>query len=227
MHSGFACKMQQKAERLAEPFADQIYGVKCWYSSARLFDQTSEQVFVSINPGGNKPHPEQDQIAPYRDSKYNAWLDEDWGQGPGGSKHQKLAVKVFDALYGTCGKSILRDTSCFPVAPFRTPRASKLPPCAWEVAKCWFRQVLAHLAPRVVLCNGNGESRSPWSVLREGFDVEVLPSAPLGANANLKRGEISSGDLRGTKILAIPHLTGARFNTETLFGELDSLAGRY
>ena len=227
MGSGFAREMQQKAERLAAPFGDKIYGVRCWYSSARLFELTAERVFVSINPGGGQPNLQQDQISPYVDPKYNAWLDDDWGSGPGNSIHQKRVFKVFEALYGSSGKTVLRDTPSFPVAPFRTPHINDLPNCAWEVASGWFRQVLAHSAPRFVLCNGNGETTSPWSVLCKAYNVEVFPPTRLGPKANLKRGVINSGDLCGTRILAIPHLTGAAFNQESLLGNLRKLAGGY
>ena len=227
MRSGFACEMQQKAEWLAKPFADEIHGVKCWYSAARLFDAPAERVFVSINPGGDKPDPQQDQMSPYVDPNHNAWLDQDWGHGPGGSKHQKRTVKAFEALYSTCGKSVLRDTPSFPAAPFRTPRANKLPECAWKVAKCWFCEVLERLRPCVVICNGNSEAMSPWSVLRERYEVEVSQPIKLGHTAYLKEGVIHSGVLRGTKILAMPHLTSAVFEEHKLLKELKKRAGRY
>jgi len=219
--------MQQKAERLADPFTEQIRGVKCWYSSARLFDQAAERVFVSINPGGDRPDSPQDQKSPYVDPKHNAWLDQDWGQGPGGTKHQKMVVKVFDALYDTCGMSVLRATPSFPVAPFRTPRANMLPKRAWQVAKPWFCEVLEHLGPRVVICNGNGESMSPWSVLCERYEVEVIQQTKLGRAARIKEGVIRSEISRGMKILAMPHFTGAVFNKEKLLDEIKKRAGQY
>lgn len=226
MCSGFAYEMQLKAERLAESFADQIYGVKCWYSSVRLLDQESKRVFLSINPGGDRPDPWEDQMAPYVDPQHNAWLDQDWGKGPGGTPHQKRAVKVFDALYGTNGKSVLRGTPSFPVAPFRTPRANMLPASAWQAAKSWFWEVLEHLKPCVILCNGNSETKSPWSVLCERYEVRRIKRTKVGRTAFLKEGIIHSGDLRGTKIIATPHLTGAVFKEETLLKELKEIKKR-
>ena len=228
MRSGFAYEMQNEAERLAKPFGKKIHGVKCWYSAARLFDAPAERVFVSINPGGDKPDPPEDQLSPYVDSKHNAWLDQDWdGHGPGGSNHQKLADRVFEALYGACGKNVLRKTPSFPVAPFRTPRASMLPKCAWRVAVPWFCEVLEHLIPRVVICNGNNENMSPWSVLRKRYEVKVSQRIELGGTASLKKGIIRSGILCGTKILAIPHLTGARYSREKMLKAVEACAGEY
>ena len=132
MHAGFAYEMQKEAERLSKPFEDQIYGVKCWYSAARLFDQKAERMFVSINPGGAQPNEQQDKELPYVDPDYNAWLDEDWsGPRSRGPEHQRRVWKVFESLYGSDGQNVLRATPCFPVAPFRTPSFKDLPKLAW------------------------------------------------------------------------------------------------
>ncbi len=112
MHAGFAYEMQKEAERLSKPFEDQIYGVKCWYSAARLFDQKAERVFVSINPGGAQPNEQQDKELPYVDPDYNAWLDEDWsGPRSRGPEHQRRVWKVFERC------TVATDRMCYALRP--------------------------------------------------------------------------------------------------------------
>ena len=226
MHKGFAYEMQIEAERLAKPFEDQIYGVKCWYSAARLFDAPVERVFVSINPGGATANDQRDRKRPFEDSDYNAWLDEDWsGPRSKGPEHQRRVRMVFKSLYGTDGENVLRATPCFPVAPFRTPSFRDLPKAAWDSAVDWFILVIENLEPRVIICNGNGEGlSSPWGVLRDIYTITNIRKTPLAGTLFLKEGAVTGGKLRGAKILAFPHLTGAIRNPDRLYEELEKRA---
>ena len=230
MSENFAREMQQEAIRLAEPFGDQIHGVKCWYSAAHLFESPAERVFVSINPGGAVANDRRDHAIPFENPEYNAWIDEDWsGPGSRGPEHQRRVLRVFEALYGPQnGKNVLRATPCFPVAPFRTRSFKDLPLPAWQMAIPWFSSVIEHLEPGVIICNGNGEgSSSPWGVLREIYCVRNITKTPLIGVFSLKEGSIMEGRLAGTKIIAFPHLTGALRSPNRLYEELEKRVPNY
>ena len=222
----FAKEMELKANKIAEEFEDSIYGVKCWYNAARLFDQGAKIAFIGINPGGGDHfHSQQDKDngyleKPYNDPNFNAWLDESWGgKPPGGSGHQLSAQRVFKILYGDDWEKVLRNTACFNVAPFRTGNVNELPSGAWEAAIYWFRQVLEHVKPKLIICNGNSEYLSPWSVLGESYTLGDKNKIHIKGVSSIKQGLIQSGTLKGTTVIALPHLS--RFGNRDLFAELE------
>ena len=225
----FAKKMELKANKIAEEFEDSIYGVKCWYSAARLFDQGAQIAFIGINPGGgDDSHSHQDKDngyleKPYKDTNFNSWLNESWGgKPPGSSGHQLSAQRVFKILYGDDWKKVLRNTACFNVAPFRTGNVDELPSGAWEAATYWFKQVIEHVKPKLIICNGNGEGLSPWSVISDKYKLDSENRIQIGkAKAYLKQGVIQSAPLKNTRILALPHLSAAKYNHELLFQQLE------
>lgn len=229
MQIGFAYEMQVEAERMAKPFEDQIHGVKCWFSAARLFDVPAERVFVTINPGGATANDRRDREHPFEVPDYNAWLDEDWsGHRSRGPEHQRRVRMVFESLYGRDGENVLRATPCFPVAPFRTPSLKDLPKLAWKSALDWFARVIEHLEPRVIICNGNSEGLwSPWGVLDDRYSITKIKKTRLAGTFSLKEGIVASGSLGGARILAFPHLTGAIRSTDRLYEELEKRAPIY
>ena len=222
----FAKEMELRANKIAEEFEDSIYGVKCWYSATRLFDERAQIAFIGINPGGGDHfHSQQDKDneyleKPYNDPNFNSWLDESWGGKPlGGSVHQLSAQRVFKILYGDDWEKVLRNTACFNVTPFRTPNINRLPREAWEASIPWFQQVLEHLKPKLIICNGNSEGRSPWSVLGENYTLGDKDKIHIKGVSSIKQGIIQSAPLKDTKILALPHLS--RFGNRDLFAELE------
>ena len=227
----FAKKMELKANKIAEEFEDSIYGVKCWYSAARLFDQGAKIAFIGINPGGGgDDHSQRDKDRGYleklyEDPNYNSWLDESWSDEPLGEAgrqlkgHQFSAQRVFEILYGDDWEKVFRNTACFNVTPFRTPNINQLPREAWEASIPWFHQVIEHLKPKLIICNGNSEGRSPWGALRSIYSIDDVSKTTLYGVASLKQGIIQSAPLKNTRILALPHLT--RFGNRNLFTELE------
>ena len=221
----FAIKMEQEANNIAIPFQDSIHGVKPWYTAARLFNQSAERVFVGINPGGDERSNSQENIgkgAAYNDPDFNAWLDERWqsNKPPGEDIHQLRAQRVFKILYGDDWEKVFRNTPCFNVTPFRTPNINQLPQEAWEASIPWFQQVLEHVNPKLIICNGNGEGRSPWSVLDESYTLGDKDKIHIKGVSSIKQGVIQSAPLKDTKILALPHLS--RFGNRDLFAELEN-----
>ena len=228
MQYKFTRKMERQAKILADELGSQdIFGVKCWYSDASLFEGSSKRVFIGINPGGDRTSQDLDLRAGYLEwprtkPGYNAWLDETWPDN--GPKHQEAVVNAFRSMYGSTWEKQMRDTACFNVVPFRCPSATKLPTHAWSAGTKWFQEVLERLEPRLIICNGNSRSKSPWSTLHRLYSVEEFQDIPIGAagsTASIKQGMIDSGQFSGCQILALPSLS--RFGWPELYEKLSKL----
>ena len=220
--------MEREAKKLATELDSQdIFGAKCWYSSASIFEAPATKVFIGINPGGDRASQELDSRKgylelPYTKTDYSAWLDEVWPDN--GPKHQEAVVRTFRSMYGGTWEKQMRDTASFNVVPFRTPSIATLPPQAWRMGTDWFREVLEHLTPRLVICNGNSRSKSPWSVVHGFYSVADSPEIPIGATgstASIKQGVVESGPLHGCQILGLPSLS--RFGWPELYRKLSDL----
>ena len=237
----FVRKMEGKARRIAKEFEDEIDGVKPWYSYAELFEGQAVRVFVGLNPGGTSKSEKRDKQhnkRVYGEPEYCAWLDEKWerrgGKGIypcGESPLQERAHRAFKIMYGKDNwNNILRNTPSFNVIPFRTRRGKELPPNAWKVAMPWFIGVLEELKPELIICNGSGESMSAWAALisHPEYDISVRKNVVTRrrksdgvAMAHLRVGRIKTKPLKGTMVLALPHL--ATFGGSDLFGKLKRL----
>ena len=229
MSHEFATQMECAADDLARDFKTRIDGVKPWYSYAGLFDGHAARVFVGLNPGGSSQSMKLDKKyrkAVYEDPLHCSWLDEPWERnaqgGPGKGPHQKRVRKAFKAMYGKDWEDVLRSTPCFNVVPFRTSSGAELPPGVWEVAQPWFRKVLRHLRPRLIICNGSGETRphprdpsrrvgSAWSALKEFNTVKSPKRIRTADKGWIKYGEVISGPMEGTYVVALPHLSWEKF----------------
>ena len=228
----FAIRMERKAhdiaDRLTPAQRNAIHGIKCWYSAAGLFVEGAKRVFVGINPGGGEEAdstPDEIEIhrqASYKDPRFNAWLDESWGNPPGEHKHQRAAKRVFRILYKENWQEVFRTTPCFNVSPFRTPNINQLPEEAWRESESWFKQVMEHLKPKCVICDGNGKYRSLWSALCNIYSVDETIPKRIQRNIYLKQGVIQSAPLTDTRIIALPHLS--RFGGENLYRQLQELS---
>ena len=229
----FARQMERNAQDLARDFETQIDGIKPWYSYAGLFDRPATRVFIGLNPGGSSVSEDLDveyRSAVHKNLRYCSWVDEAWERRGGGlypvgdSPLQNRAQRAFRVMYEEGWEDVLRNTPCFNVVPFRTRRGADLPQRAWNAATVWFQEVLEHLRPNLIICNGNSAGRSPWSALAK-YRIEPdasgdIPTRP-GAGAYIKIGKAASSPLAGTTILALPHLS--TFGGDDLFRELRKL----
>ena len=222
--------MEREAKRTARRFTDDIYGIKPWYSYAGLFDGPATRVFVGAQPGGGPESQELDRQYRilehvYTDTGYNSWLDEIWEGASvrGATAQQGRARRVFKSMYGNDDwEQVLRKTPCFNVAPFRTPRTDDLPEPAWEYAQDWFQRVLENLRPRLIICNGNGGGRSPWTVVEELYSIQSdEPIAVQGRAASLKVGTLVTGPMAEAKIVGLPNIS--RFGPRQLFSRLERM----
>ena len=112
-------------------------------------------------------------------------------------------------MYGDEWQDILRSTPCLNVVPFRTPSRKKLPDGAWDAAQPWFRQVLKHLQPDLIICNGNGEKKeaSAWAALKEFNTITGQKQMPTTDKAAIKYGRVTSGPMEGVAVIRLPHLS--------------------
>ena len=190
-----------------------MYGIKPWYSSAKTIEDGANVAFIDANPGGE----EQAQVdekrlgilnLPYVETDYNAWLDDShWG----GGSLQASALDAFGILFGKQGSRILRAAACFNVLPLRSKGTDYVSNATWENGVSWAISVLEHVAPRVIVCNGNGPTKSPWGVLGSvPFGITNLEEVPIYNNFRLKRGRVASGKLKGARIIGLPHLSRMR-----------------
>ena len=105
---------------------------------------------------------------------------------------RKVPTKRFRPCMVTCGKIFSEATPCLNVVPFRTPSREKLPCGAWGVAQPWFRQVLRHLQPDLIICNGNGESKeaSAWAALKEFNTITAQKPIHTTDKGRIKYGHV-------------------------------------
>ena len=225
----FAVKLQQEAEEEAKKLKNgAISGAKCWYCDANLIENGAIRAFVGINPGGGKTSEKIDVEkgsldAPYAIRRWNSWLDEDSWEGKG-RQHQERVKRMFKSMYGKVWEEKLRESACLNVVPFRTESASRIPAPVWIYSQQWFRRVIEHIRPKLILCNGNGEAKSPWAVLCSFYrinDVKKVSVGATGSTASLKEAVIESEIMMGTRIIGLPLLN--RFGWPETFRTLATL----
>ena len=202
-----ALEMLKEAESRGEP----VYGVKPWYCSASLIERGAEVAFIGANPGGGAQSEADDNHLgilerPYDDrSLYNAWLDDTHWEGDGG--HQQRVAAAFEILFGPNGQGTLREAACFNVVPLRSSGISALSTTTWQRGVDWTSQVLEHVQPSTVICNGNGSGRSAWNVFSGSrIGIEAVEEQKVYGTFRLKRGRIAHGKLSGAAVIGLPHL---------------------
>ena len=209
---------ERKAEALlieAKARGEPVYGMRPWYCSASIIEKGAEVAFIGANPGGGADSEETDRLLgvlkwPYDYDDYCAWLDDrHWkGSGPG---HQRRAWEAFEILFGQQGLEILRKAACFEIVPLRSIGIGALSDETWQSGAALAMEVLAHVRPRVIVCNGNREGRSAWGFFRDQrFGMEVLAQEWMNKKFSLKAGRITRGEIAGAEVIGLPHLSWMR-----------------
>lgn len=129
---------------------------------------------------------------------------------------------VMEESSGNGWQDKLLKTACFNIVPFRSPKVDDLSPQTWKLGTQWGLEVLEHIGPELIVCNGNGESKSPWSVIESAYGIGERKVQPIGANASVKEGAIVSGPLKGTRIIGLSSLS--YFGRQALYEKLAQLA---
>ena len=199
-----ALKICDHAEKRGEP----VYGISPWYCAADVIEHGVKVAFIGANPGGGARSQQDDKrtgrlLRPYKDERYNAWLDDRHWEGRG-AVHQERVVATFKILFGNVnGVDVLRSAACLNVVPVRSSRTSDLSARTWRESIEWATRVLKHIAPEIIVCNGNGEQRSAWSALdRFGTGITRPAQRPVNGNYSVKR---RTAD--GVTVIGLPHLS--------------------
>lgn len=203
--------------------------VKPFYSPYWLFEPRPEgvdRVLIGVNPGGVPQSPKADDVHQYRrflesSESLNSYLDESWGNHePGDANPQVGIANVFKSLFGEDRwEAALRSTATFNVCPLRTSRSLHIPNAVWEASVKWCLEVIMELRPRSILClavldpNYKPAFRSPWHAIEERFRInrtyteDVTSDETDGWPALILGGDITGSELRGSKVLGIPHVS--------------------
>ena len=220
-----AIRFEQQDRRLAHGAPDKVFGVKCWYCDASLIENGADRAFIGINPGGQKGDDIYDNKmgyleAPYEENSFNAWLDEEW---PKGNPHQKATRKLFQEMYGEeRWEQVLRSTACFNTCPLRTSSAKDLPDSLWNSSTEWVIEVMNQVRPQLIICNGSGKFRSPWSVITGHYGVDLVFDEEVQANGYLREGRLKLAPLTDVRVLGLPFLN--RFGGHNLFSMIQEIA---
>ena len=224
--SDFIDTMQKEAENIAQLMTNtsrrtwqacvaERTNMKPWYSSLSAFKPDVDVVLIGANPAGDPQNPPPDSaVVAYKDNlardNYNAYLDESWKGLPNGEEALQRGVRTaFYALTGDkdAGDALLRKSVCFNVCPVRTKETGQIPVAVWKRSEEWCMEVLQHLNPRLIICNGIGK-RSPLSCVNGPEDaVELRHLEPFGSGC-VRYGRINGNGPRAQcGVLGIPHLS--------------------
>ncbi|HMO15220.1 MAG TPA: hypothetical protein PKD64_13995 [Pirellulaceae bacterium] len=184
------------------------HGIKCWYCDANNIEKGSETLFIGLNPGGNDDSKKLDERAGYLESPYsvpgfNSWIDEEWpDRGP---SHQAAVQRVFQTLYSDGWENKLRTSACTNIFPVRTETTDAIDKSGWLFAERWFGNILKHVRPKFVICNGNNQTNSAWAYLVKHYNCAMISEIDIGANAFVKKGTF---ELNGERcsVLGLPNL---------------------
>ena len=120
---------------------------------------------------------------------------------------KERVIEAFEILFGRKGQHTLRRAACFNVVPLRTGKVECLSRATWEKGIAWTIEVLDHVEPEVIVCNGNGAGRSAWNVFNHRrFGIAGLEECEIYGTFRLKRGQVAHGSLAGATLIGLPHL---------------------
>ena len=76
--------------------------------------------------------------------------------------------------------------------------------------------------PQLIICNGRGKFRSPWSVITGHYEVDLIFDEEVQANGYLREGTLQLSPLTNVRILGLPFIT--RFGGHNLFSMIRKIA---
>ena len=182
------------------------------------------RVFVGINSKGNRysleyDRQQQNNLRLWSGKKplHNAYLDECWGNRPGGteikgeSPLQLAAQRVFGAMYGKDWETELRNTPCFNLIPVSSDgtKDRKLD-VIWNSGVEWFIELMEYLRPQSIILYGNAKTgKSAWAVLNKEYGLNQMHKSRqiAGWKYLLKQDTIGTGVMGGIRVVSMPHLS--------------------
>lgn len=199
------------------------HGVKCWYCDADNIERGSDILLIGLNPGGDENSRRIDEEnnylkLPYMKRGYNSWMDEDWPDK--GRRHQQAVSRVFKIMFPLDWERKLRSSACTNVFPVRTVDVDAIDDDGWAFAETWFQKIMAHVQPKIIICNGNNNRNSAWSYLFRHFGCTLTNEVDIGAGGRVKLGSFNADGAERT-VLGLPSLS--RFARESLYQAIDDL----
>ena len=199
----------EKMYEQAQSRGEEVYGIKPWYSSVSLIENGTDIAFIGANPGGGRIDQTNDEQLgylqlPYDENRqYQAWLDDrHWSD----KDLQRRAIEVFGMFFGSRnrGRDALRSAASFNVVPMRSSGVDKLSRQTWGEGVNWCMDVVANVEPKTIICLGNGETKSAWSVFKRG--MTEVEKRPIYNNFSIKRGR-ADFSFNNALVIGLPHLS--------------------
>ena len=161
-------------------------GYSIFYNDPRVTLKPGKVYLVGLNPGGRDTEDydsEGDEDLEWWEAKerklkhpFSSYLDDEWfqGRGEGNSPHQKNVCSVLSHLRNEIEppEEAARSTCCVNLYFYRTPNVGKLQAYPMELLDCWLfhERFLEIVRPEIIICNGNADALSSFSVFREKFE---------------------------------------------------------
>lgn len=122
---------------------------------------------MGFNPGGDEKEPTVIQTLNDRPDDYCDYNDGDWGNGKGNAPHQQRVKRLLEKLRNEDKEAICSVFAANAIF-IRSTKASDLPDPQDLWKKHWpiHQYFLAIVRPKVIICLGNGDRLSSFSLLR-------------------------------------------------------------
>jgi phosphoglycolate phosphatase-like HAD superfamily hydrolase len=191
MRTSFAADLKSQIEN---EYAAKGYklGYRLLYSPENVL-QGARVAFLGLNPGGRERPTNHAEFAMEHGSAY---VQEDWGSGPGKGKLQRQVQTLFEKI-SEPPEGVLAGN----LVPFRSPSWDSFPNRqeALKFGKLIWKEIFAHAKPNLFI----GMGRQAIDALKEMLGVTAAESIPIGwGNLCGERGEFAGGCLIG-----VPHLS--------------------
>ncbi len=160
---------------------------------------------MGLNPGGDEKDHLDNTIRKSlieRCWQYSAYEAECWGSFCRGKSPHQMRVKRLCAMFGCSPVDVFAANAIF----VRTCNSRRIDPSLW--AKCWpiHQWFLSVVKPKVVLCLGNGEGLSPFSLLRQACENPDFVKIDGGfRNGRWFRARVPAVGGADTVVVGVPH----------------------
>ena len=192
IYKGFSGQFQRSIAELQSlgksVLADRIKkrGYSIFYNDPRVTLKPGKVYLIGLNPGGSDTEDyglEGNETLEWWEAKerelghpFSSYLDVEWlqGRGKGNSPHQKNVYAILSHLRNEVEPSeeAVRSSFCVNLYFYRTPNAVELQAYPKELLDCWpfHERFLEIVRPEIIICNGNADALSSFSVFREKFE---------------------------------------------------------
>lgn len=194
-----------------------------------------EIYYIGLNPGGNSDNVvfEEDTLSFFREkdnSFHCAYLDEVWNSPiKGGSPLQYRTKNLLEMIQSKVeGKQNIRDIFSTNINFFRSIDYNQLKQFDMlDSCLTYHKDFFYIVKPKIIVCNGNGENNSAYSVLREFFWIftDEQKSFRRGYAIKWFRTENTSWN-KNITVIGVPHMS--RYALTDVFNkEIEKILDNY